>query len=70
MHRVLLFYVAGDYSALTNNAFHKGLYGIPKETHLHACGEHLSRVSDTVEVRKYLCPARKENAGLIALQKK
>ena len=42
-----------------NNAFHKGLYGIPKEAHLHACGEYLSRIQDSVEVRKYLCPARK-----------
>ena len=48
-----------DWCDKQNNAFHKGLYGIPKETHLHACGEHLSRVSDTVEVRKYLCPVRK-----------
>ena len=42
-----------------NEAFHKGLYGIPKETHLHACAEHLLRVPDTLEVRRYLCPARK-----------
>ena len=42
-----------------NNAFHKGLYGIPQETHLHACAEHLLRIQDTIEVRRYLCPVRK-----------
>lgn len=48
-----------DWCDKQNNAFHKGLYGIPKETHLHACGEHLSQLPDTVGVRKYLCPVRK-----------
>ena len=42
-----------------NLSFHKGLYGIPQETHLHACAEHLHRIDDTLEVRRYLCPARK-----------
>lgn len=42
-----------------NNAFHKGLYGIPMETHLHACAEYLLRIQNTLEVRRYLCPARK-----------
>lgn len=42
-----------------NHAFHKGLYGIPQETHLHACAENLSSLEDTLEVRRYLCPARK-----------
>jgi hypothetical protein len=42
-----------------NLSFHKGLYGVPQETHLHACAEHLHRIDDTLEVRRYLCPARK-----------
>lgn len=42
-----------------NNAFHKGIYGIPQETHLHACAEHLLRIRDTIEVQRYLCPDRK-----------
>lgn len=42
-----------------NHAFHKGLYGIPQETHLHACAGNLSSLEDTLEVRRYLCPARK-----------
>lgn len=42
-----------------NNVFHKGIYGIPQETHLHACAEHLLRSRDTIEVQRYLCPDRK-----------
>ena len=42
-----------------NNSFHKGLYGLPWETHLHACAEHLLKIQDTPEVRRYLCPVRK-----------
>ena len=42
-----------------NNSFHKGLYGIPKETHLLGCAEHLSQVEDTPELRQYLCPLRR-----------
>lgn len=41
-----------------NLSFHKGLYGIPQETHLHACAEHLHKIADTLEVRRYLCPVR------------
>ena len=48
-----------DWCDKQNNAFHKGLYGIPMETHLHACAEHLHRIQGTLEVRRYLCPARK-----------
>ena len=42
-----------------NHAFHKGLYGIPQETHLHACAGNLLSLNDTLEIRRYLCPARK-----------
>lgn len=42
-----------------NQAFHKGLYGIPQETHLHACAGNLLSLEDTLEIRRYLCPARK-----------
>ena len=42
-----------------NHSFHKGLYGIPRETHLHACANNLHRVDDTPEVRRYLCLLRK-----------
>lgn len=42
-----------------NHAFHKGLYGIPQETHFHACAEHLLHLEDSPEVRRYLCPVRK-----------
>ena len=40
-------------------SFHKGLYGIPQETHFHACAENLLRIQDTPEIRRYLCPLRK-----------
>jgi len=42
-----------------NSSFHKGLYGIPQETHLRACAENLLRLPDTPEIRRYLCPVRK-----------
>ena len=42
-----------------NHAFHKGLYGIPQETHFHACAEHLLHLEDSLEIRRYLCPVRK-----------
>ena len=42
-----------------NHAFHKGLYGVPQETHLHACAGNLLSLNDTLEIRRYLCPARK-----------
>ena len=42
-----------------NNLFHKGLYGLPWETHLRACAEHLLQIQDAPEVRRYLCPVRK-----------
>ena len=42
-----------------NRVFHKGLYGIPQETHLHACAGNLLSLDDALEIRRYLCPVRK-----------
>ena len=48
-----------EWCSQQNLSFHKGLYGIPQETHLHACAEHLRKIADALEVRRYLCPVRK-----------
>lgn len=42
-----------------NTAFHKAVFGIPQDMHHTACAGKLRLLEDSLDLRYYLCPARK-----------